>query len=636
MDMTPEALVALANPGVVRRAQRDLASGLGPEVTLDDDSTVVASFPDGIVTRLREHSALRDADCSCNAMGWCRHRIMLVLACQRADADKPLDADDDGSGPWTPARFADDLNRLPVSAQREARRRLAGGIMITLDAPDGVPTAHLPMNTVRFLSSTGVQHALCDCQSGGSCAHVMLAVWAFDKAKSTAHSAMAAEVLVRLGDGVDEGPLLSRIRDVRDEIERAMVGIWRTGAARENAVITQQMSRVCQTVRDLGWIWVETDLALITGQLRDLQERSAMADAHTLLRLMGETIARLDAALARSSDQAPEHILGVGVAGETTLAHLRLVSLGSECWLHGEKRYHRLYMLDPDTGHVGIIDRMENWSPGQVGSSLRVAGHSLASMAQGHLIARGVRRRALGLLDLRSDRRLTSVSPLDHKVWQASRHQTRGLTLGVRPSFTRPRTLGSHLALLDVGSIRIWGYDSASQTITAWVDGDVPFRMELRHTPAAPGALDSLAGALSSEGDSIRIVSGEVRRSNGIWSCRPLAIGLEHSVINLATQPVASRPMPSLRVHEPAGVHARLLAEVLALLIEWLRRGMNQVDESALQRAEQLAEQLGAAGLTRSGTRLQQACTALRTDLARGIVQLLRVSLLIGMMAERV
>ena len=107
LELTIEALTALSNLGFVKRAQKDLAAGLVPELqvvgaettntgTASTETatsgrlstgtatagTVIADFAEGVRTQLPAGRSLRDASCSCQASNMCRHRVMLVLAYQ--------------------------------------------------------------------------------------------------------------------------------------------------------------------------------------------------------------------------------------------------------------------------------------------------------------------------------------------------------------------------------------------------------------------------------------------------------------------------------------------------------------------------------------------------------------------------
>ena len=48
MDLGTQALIALANPGFVKRAQKDVALGALPGLRQDPDGTVHALFDDGV------------------------------------------------------------------------------------------------------------------------------------------------------------------------------------------------------------------------------------------------------------------------------------------------------------------------------------------------------------------------------------------------------------------------------------------------------------------------------------------------------------------------------------------------------------------------------------------------------------
>ena len=115
LELTPEALMALANPGFVKRALKDIAAGELPKIEEEADGTVRAHYSDGQCTSMPLGRPLRDAACSCPASGLCRHRVMLVLAYQRwaADAalghaiDTQLDASAVDPTEWSPAGFDD-------------------------------------------------------------------------------------------------------------------------------------------------------------------------------------------------------------------------------------------------------------------------------------------------------------------------------------------------------------------------------------------------------------------------------------------------------------------------------------------------------------------------------------------------
>ncbi|HBL26736.1 MAG TPA: hypothetical protein DD490_07875, partial [Acidobacteria bacterium] len=121
LALTPEAVAALANLGLVKRALKELEQGKGPEISEDANGVVTGAFPDGVTARLPPGVALRDAPCTCGAATVCRHRVALALAYPAwagtggegaAEAEPVAD-----TGAWSPGEVDDETLR-----QRLGRR----------------------------------------------------------------------------------------------------------------------------------------------------------------------------------------------------------------------------------------------------------------------------------------------------------------------------------------------------------------------------------------------------------------------------------------------------------------------------------------------------------------------------------
>src|SRR5262245_54218620 len=80
LALTPASVAALANLGLVKRAQREIESGKGPGIQEDAFGLVTGRFADGVTTRIPPNVPLRDAPCSCGSATVCRHRVAVVLA----------------------------------------------------------------------------------------------------------------------------------------------------------------------------------------------------------------------------------------------------------------------------------------------------------------------------------------------------------------------------------------------------------------------------------------------------------------------------------------------------------------------------------------------------------------------------
>ncbi len=80
LHLSPEALSHAANAGIVKRAQRELAAGYRPQLTVDAQGTLDAAFDDGVCCQWPQGVPIRDVRCSCGAGGVCRHRVIAALA----------------------------------------------------------------------------------------------------------------------------------------------------------------------------------------------------------------------------------------------------------------------------------------------------------------------------------------------------------------------------------------------------------------------------------------------------------------------------------------------------------------------------------------------------------------------------
>src|SRR4051812_21645348 len=84
------ALEALSNRGLLRRARKDLQSGIIPQAIEESEKELRLTVADAVVTFIDEGP--RRAPCPCPAVDICRH--ILIACCwlsQTASASPPLD-----------------------------------------------------------------------------------------------------------------------------------------------------------------------------------------------------------------------------------------------------------------------------------------------------------------------------------------------------------------------------------------------------------------------------------------------------------------------------------------------------------------------------------------------------------------
>ncbi|KVH37765.1 hypothetical protein [Burkholderia cepacia] len=367
LELTPEALTALANAGFVKRARKDVAAGAVPALAVDGDGTVHASFDDGVRTSLPPGRTLRDAACNCTASGMCRHRVMLVFAYQasmqgneaadpgdvraggddkagRADTrdeticspddvargetcagsdDASPDNDTNGTSSadraWSPADFDDAAlaASFAPSVLEQAARIAAARPVVTVQPWSGAqssPVARLPMCTVRFFSRRSLAHARCDCRQGSGCAHVVLAVWAFRQAGAPGDGVSETIVEVRppAGEGDERwderGDDRSPLRDdaahaLIADLDRLVHALWLDGSSQPPIALAARVESLRGRLRERGWQWVDDALDEAWQLVHAQHARSSRFEPLRLVRVLAELWARLRAALSAATQR---------------------------------------------------------------------------------------------------------------------------------------------------------------------------------------------------------------------------------------------------------------------------------------------------------------------------------------------
>lgn len=663
IELSLDALTALANPGFVKRAQKDIAEGRIPQIDIAADATVRARYEDGHQATLAPGGSLREAACTCPAAGLCRHRVTLVLAYQHwaqsaTEAALPVS---DSEAVWSPAEFDEAaLAAALTPATLDQARRLAAARPVVrlcawqLSAP--TPTAHLPLCTVRFFSRRTLSHARCDCRLGGSCAHVAVAVWAFRQAGGLADAVI--ELLPRDATAGAAG-LDAEARDVEALALRFLRRLWLDGSSQDWAPLEADFTVLRDGLSRLGWNWPGECLDELRGLVLAQAARSSRFDPQRLLELLAELAARIAAARAAAEQAVPllpaSQILGIGVRGEVALDHLKLVSLGLQCWRDDTSDGARVLFADPDTLAVTVLERSWLREPGQVPTPIvnrRVAGQALRQLAGAQVVTRGAKRRANGLLDIPALARQTSVLPLSALSWEgigAPLRQPGGAALArhlraALPDFVRPRQAIAHVHVLPVAEIGEWGWDAAAQTLHATVlccddaaqaaAGDW-VQLALAHDAATPGAVDTLAAALADVDDPPWRIAGPVQLCAGAVCMTPLAVLTRQRAIVLQADGVSAQTLPPLAWATSANGLSTLLAHVLEELALWARQGIRHQTASALARVEAQAGHLESRGLAGTAALLRRVAIEWREsseELPRWLATL--VLLLHGLLAD--
>lgn len=656
LDLSPEALAALANPGFVKRAQKDVAQGTLPDIEQDADGAVTARYDDGHSATLGAGRSLREALCSCPASGLCRHRVTLVLAYQqwaRATGEQTPAAslDAEAAEPWSPAAFDDAAlaATLPPTVLSRAAKlaEVLPAVRLLAWQPEmPTPTAHLPTCTVRFFSRRSLAHARCDCSEGGNCVHVALAVWSFRQAER--HQPGFAEQRLTLAPAVDgdaAGSVDPREEALQAGLDALAWQLWQEGSSQLPEALEWRLRQTSSLAQALGWRWVEEQIATLEQLLRAQQARSSQFHPEQLLSALTSLHARVQAARqarAQSAQGTPPavpngEILGLGVPGETELGHLRLVALGAEFWLASEEEGANLLFVDPDTQTVLVLAR--RWKREGDAVSLpkrRLLKQPLAKVAAGQILSKAARRAANGALNFYADGRHTQVMPLSLQSWdsilpplrQSSARRLAERLRNALPDFVRPLQAAEHVHVVDINGVGDWHWDPARQILHARLcsgagsldednEDDDPLYLALPHSSAAPAAIDHLAQVLSGQFGPLRAVAGPVRLEGGLAVMRPLAVMTERCAVVLHSEPVATQDLPPSGTARQLPSSLRALHATRELLVHWLRQGLRHQRQDIDSRCASMAGTLAGSGWTQTARLLHSLPNALRrTDAA--------------------
>ncbi|MFZ6658767.1 SWIM zinc finger family protein [Undibacterium sp. TJN19] len=671
MELGSEALLALANPGFVKRAQKDVAAGNVPELKQDEDGTVHAIFEDGVHTSISPTDSLRDARCSCAASSMCRHRVTLVLAYQLANTDTSATAtanpDIDNSF-WTPAQFDDAAIAAGFSVQViEQARKLAiarpiAKVRNAVISADGIsnPGVILPMSHVRFFSRTSLAHARCDCQQGSACAHVVLATWAFRQAQQSQPGVAEVSLEVLLpgqnGETVTAEKLLQTdsAKNTLADIEAYLWSVWRDGSAQALPGLEARHASLQAGVQALGWTWVSTALDDVWHMLEAQAHRSNRFDIQDLSDAIAQLWARLQAARHADTNMnaflPASQVLGIGQKGEVALDLLRLVSLGAQFWRDDISEGVSLVFADPDTQAVSVLERA--WplakdakeASADISSLLqrRLAGLSVKLLAGGQVITRAARRRANACLELGANARQTSVLPLSPKSFDDLVAPLKFSQLGTLRDYLRQRPpanaraiqSGADWHVLELASLNLehWSWDAARQTLFAAWHGEPENRLHayLPYQHLTPGAVDAFARALNGEFGELLSLAGPVWLEHGQVCMQPMTVMTAQRAIVLALEAANPQQMSLQQMPLPVSAEQALLRETRYLLNQLLRQGVRHATPSQRTRLDAQARQMADAGYSKSAALLQAIFTEAgdnhNTQSAQGLTKLENLS----------
>lgn len=584
LALTLDGLTQLANAGLVKRALREQAAGHGPQLSETDEggagAGIEARFADGTLTRLPAGKSPGDAHCTCPASGMCRHRVSLVLAYQAAAAHTAGGPADQATEPttgqaidWNPADIPPAaVEAMLTPSTRNALQRLSRQALEIDLEPGAVPSARLPMATVRFLVPNELAYARCDCVVGQHCAHVALAVQAFrlGRVQGSRHVTLGQSARVAASDLV---PALTAVRHV---LQRLL----HEGASAGPAAHGQGLEAARRAAEQAGATWLALALTDLEQQIHAYAARSARYSDAVTLALATEIYAR-----AQIAGEDGERALGIGEAMESAMATTRLISLGARLYSNGDGVLASVLLADTDTGATLIFEK--NFTAREAGArvdataltNLRFApGLQVRALARGQLLTAVARRRADGLLVLGAGRGgKTSLMPhaghfeLPAPLSASSVRTVIDHAEAQPPSFLRPRHRARDVRLFKVETVLGHAFAAGAQHWQAAVelagDGGTLF-LERAYDAGAPQALDILFAVADGHHGAIRQVVGPTRIEDGKLICEPWALSADTLV-------VPDVDTPSIRSNPPSLVPERQRTSVPERLSAWLAEAIH-------------------------------------------------------------
>lgn len=607
LHLSPEALSQLTNAGLVKRAVRELAAGYVPALVLEADATLVATFPDGVVTHWPAGLPIQQARCSCAASGICRHRLIAALQF-RAEADSAAIGDTSAipaqasAAPASPGLATDEALHalLPATVLAQAERERAAGLVVHVRrraAGEPCDTARLPAATVRFWAGAAIEAARCDCIRQSACEHVALAVWAFRDADVQAAEAANAEV--RLGAPaaavqIDEAPY----RDYLTALLRHGVVAGAAGSAQALSLARAAASRA-------GAEWLLHTLADLESWSTAYAARSARYAAEAGVDHLTELLLRLRLGTAVGQAKA---VLGIGQPKEVELDRLRLFCLGGRTERDGQMRRTRLAMADQDTGTLMAL--IHDWqapeapatqAPGpeemarredQQRAAERLApGVRLEQLVTGQLLSQQARRFADGRVTLARARSAQNSLLPQTGDWEGLSRPLRYDSVAdlrrARPRHPaiQARQAAGQFVVFSPATVGEAFYDPHVQTVQCTLrDADgAPLLLARSHAGHTRRALEKLAAAASGRHGRLRHVGGTLSWQGNLATLEPWSLVCDHVLSLDFADPVpdtadALAALPLGRAHHPEDEPLMAaLVEVKKLLAVLLHHGSQAV-----------------------------------------------------------
>ncbi|WP_165224173.1 SWIM zinc finger family protein [Aquisphaera insulae] len=322
-----EALAALANRGLVRRARKDLESVtprlLGPGEKPDRLRVEVG---DGVAELALPPVQSR---CSCPASGICRHILTALIFVKESEAGtEATPAPESMTVSASAEVLALDDDALIKWAGRplfnKVRKLLAQGLPVELE-PGDVLTARLPTRNVscRWMTAGGLDGMICSCHAAGACEHRVAAVLAFQIERGS----RPAEVHAELALAASTDAPRSR-EEVLASVGDALAQMIVTGLSRLSRGTAERLRTLAISAQGVDLPRLQRLLQALSSEVELYLNRDAQADA---ARVLGQA-ARVEVLRLGLVKKPSPRLVGVHRTTYEPVGDLDLIGLGARVW----------------------------------------------------------------------------------------------------------------------------------------------------------------------------------------------------------------------------------------------------------------------------------------------------------------
>ena len=408
-----------------------------------------------------------------------------------------------------------------------------------------------------------------------------------------------------------------------DEIDAVFAELVEVGWSAAPQAWVNRLTRLELRCREAALIWPAEVVAQLIEERNRYAEQNALFDIDAIPRLIGELLARRDA-IANDTGAFPQLLIrGTNRDSGGTLGKCRLVGLGCGVHLSGHAAELISYLLDTDTGIVGVISkRFPNPTDSAVSvktfaelaRNTAVKSIPFMELGRGQLLCEGGRRSAsfritLGRAPASVQAQTFQWDDLPAPIAVSDYAELSRRIASLPPSALRPRRASEEFHVLTVNAVSQAGFDVVSQRVVAELqDGNQQtIHLNFPFTGRGESGVERLLSVLQDDNAKLLFVAGTVRRGSQGLTIEPTACVFQTDKARICIQPwidahdntIQSTTLPRLdgrMEHHPVMEFLHTLQE---LLQEMLLLGLSRVEPSSVRQWQTLHQHAESIGMAR-------------------------------------